>query len=114
MRRTRRLIDMPADGADPLPPISVVVPALNEESTIGAAMRTLLAMDYPGLEIIAVEGQGPAKLGLHGHRCVQSGACREVPRHRRSCLHADGGHGRYEAGQADEGIGRAAGLPARR
>jgi len=42
------------EGPAPLPRLSVVVPALNEASTVAAAMRTLLALDYPDLEIIAV------------------------------------------------------------
>lgn len=43
------------EGPLPLPRLSVVVPALNEESTVAAAMRSLLALDYPNLEIIAVD-----------------------------------------------------------
>jgi hypothetical protein len=37
------------------PTLSVVVPACNEAATIEPAMRTLLAQDYPDLEIVAVE-----------------------------------------------------------
>lgn len=49
---------------DECPRVSVVVPACNEEATVETAMRSLLAVDYPGLEIIAVEdrstdGTGP-------------------------------------------------------
>ena len=50
-----RLDRAPADGAEPLPRLSVVVPARNEAETVEAAMRTLLATDYPDLEIIAVD-----------------------------------------------------------
>ncbi len=54
-RRGIWLRDIAPEGPEPLPPLSVIVPALNEEQTVEAAMRTLLALDYPGLEIIAVD-----------------------------------------------------------
>ena len=38
-----------------LPRLSVVVPARDEGSTIGAALQSLLAQDYPGLEVIVVD-----------------------------------------------------------
>ena len=37
------------------PRVSVVVAALNEEATVEPAMRSLLALDYPGLEVVAVD-----------------------------------------------------------
>lgn len=37
------------------PTLSVVVPACNEADTIEAALASLLAQDYPGLEIVLVE-----------------------------------------------------------
>lgn len=46
---------LPVDDALLLPRLSVIVPALNEEKTVEAAMRTLLALDYTDLEIIAVD-----------------------------------------------------------
>ena len=36
------------------PPISIIVPAHNEESSIRVSIRNLLALDYPELEIIVV------------------------------------------------------------
>src|SRR5690349_5263280 len=38
-----------------LPTLSILVPACNEEATVERAMRSLLALDYPALEIIAVD-----------------------------------------------------------
>jgi cellulose synthase/poly-beta-1,6-N-acetylglucosamine synthase-like glycosyltransferase/peptidoglycan/xylan/chitin deacetylase (PgdA/CDA1 family) len=38
-----------------LPPVSVVVPAYNEELGIGPAVRSLLASDYPELEVVVVD-----------------------------------------------------------
>jgi hypothetical protein len=46
---------LPIDDTLPLPRLSIIVPALNEEDTVEAAMRTLLTLDYPDLEIIAVD-----------------------------------------------------------
>ena len=42
-----------APGA--LPSLSVIVPARNEATAIGPALASLLAQDYPGLEIVAVD-----------------------------------------------------------
>ncbi|MBC5763889.1 glycosyltransferase [Ramlibacter albus] len=51
VRRVSQLPDMLPAGA---PKVSVIVAALNEEATIEPAMRSLLALDYPNLEIVAV------------------------------------------------------------
>jgi len=40
--------------AVPLPRLSVVIAALDEEETLEPALRSLLAQDYPGLEIVLV------------------------------------------------------------
>jgi glycosyltransferase involved in cell wall biosynthesis len=50
-------------GTPPLPPLSVVVPARDEGSTIGHAVGSLLAQDYPGLEIIAVDDRSSDATG---------------------------------------------------
>lgn len=49
-RRLEHLDDQPRDW----PLVSVIVTALDEESTIEPALRTLLASSYPNLELIAV------------------------------------------------------------
>jgi len=36
------------------PPVSIVVPAYNEQATIGASVRSMLQLDYPELEVIVV------------------------------------------------------------
>jgi len=45
------------------PPISLLVPAHNEEKTIVASVRSLLALDYPELEVVVVnDGSADATL----------------------------------------------------
>jgi cellulose synthase/poly-beta-1,6-N-acetylglucosamine synthase-like glycosyltransferase len=36
------------------PPVSILVPAYNEEKTIGPSLRSMLQLDYPEFEVIAV------------------------------------------------------------
>jgi glycosyltransferase involved in cell wall biosynthesis len=63
MRGAPRLHQVSPDGPSPLPRLSVIVPALNEEATVEAAMRTLLAVDYPDIEIIAVDDRSTDRTG---------------------------------------------------
>ncbi|HEV2471819.1 MAG TPA: glycosyltransferase family 2 protein [Chthonomonadales bacterium] len=53
----RSIVQIPLSGAPDmaLPSLSILVPACNEAATIGPAMRSLLALDYLNLEIIAVD-----------------------------------------------------------
>ncbi|XCN73664.1 MAG: glycosyltransferase family 2 protein [Candidatus Electrothrix aestuarii] len=54
-RRMVRLEDVtPLDG-DTLPSISVIIPACNEEQEIEQALTSVLALDYPNLEIIVLD-----------------------------------------------------------
>ncbi|HLJ57479.1 MAG TPA: glycosyltransferase family 2 protein, partial [Chthonomonadaceae bacterium] len=46
-----------------LPPLTIVVPACNEALTVGRAMRSLLALEYPDLEIIAVNDRSTDETG---------------------------------------------------
>lgn len=51
-----RRFEAPARPAGrPWPPVSVIVAARDEAAGIEAAMRSLLALDYPALELIAVD-----------------------------------------------------------
>jgi glycosyltransferase involved in cell wall biosynthesis len=56
-----------AEPAPPLPPvlpsISIVVTALNEERSIERAMRSLLELEYPGLEIVAIDDRSTDATG---------------------------------------------------
>jgi hypothetical protein len=62
-RTALRLDAAPADGPEPLPRLSVVVPARNEEGTVEEAMRTLLAADYPDVEVVAVDDRSTDATG---------------------------------------------------
>lgn len=44
---------------DQLPPITVLLPAYCEERTIGAALDALRTVDYPDLEVIAIDDGSP-------------------------------------------------------
>ena len=41
-------------GADVIPPISVLVPAYNEQSTIVPSVLSFLTLEYPSLEVVVV------------------------------------------------------------
>src|SRR5207344_2439655 len=45
------------------PRVSIIVPARNEEETIEQALRTLLALDYDNLEVIAVNDRSTDRTG---------------------------------------------------
>jgi cellulose synthase/poly-beta-1,6-N-acetylglucosamine synthase-like glycosyltransferase len=69
-RRNRR--------AGPLPPVSVVVPAHDEELGIAATLRSLVATGYPDLEVVVVDDGSTDRtaevvegLGLPGVRLVR-------------------------------------------
>jgi glycosyltransferase involved in cell wall biosynthesis len=53
--------DRPA--SENAPRLSVIVPALNEEEHVEAALRSLVAQDYPNLEIIAVNDRSTDATG---------------------------------------------------
>jgi cellulose synthase/poly-beta-1,6-N-acetylglucosamine synthase-like glycosyltransferase/peptidoglycan/xylan/chitin deacetylase (PgdA/CDA1 family) len=54
VRSNRAGLD-PAAGDPTLPPVSVIVPAYNEEVGIAAAVRSLAGSNYPELEVIVVD-----------------------------------------------------------
>jgi chlorobactene glucosyltransferase len=53
----------PAEPADDLPMLSIVVPARNEERQIGECVRTLLAQRYPHFEVIVVNDRSDDRTG---------------------------------------------------
>ncbi len=62
MRRIRYLAELPV-VADPLPSLSIVVAARNEERNIEESLRSLLALDYEPLEVIVVNDRSTDATG---------------------------------------------------
>lgn len=62
IRRMRRLADVAPDLATP-PRVSLIVSALDEAETIEPALRSMLALDYPGLQVIAIDDRSTDATG---------------------------------------------------
>lgn len=62
-RRLRRLATLPAPIPAKWPRASLVFTARNEGATLGAAVPTMLALDYPDLEFIAVNDRSDDDTG---------------------------------------------------
>lgn len=62
-RRLPRLAALPAPAPKVWPRVTVVFAARNEAATIGAAVPTMLALDYPDFEIIAVDDRSEDDTG---------------------------------------------------
>ena len=62
-RQMRFLRDLPLQGDRSQPLVSIIVPALNEEKTIGPALTTLLALDYDNMEVIVVNDRSTDNTG---------------------------------------------------
>src|SRR5947207_2564725 len=66
----RHLESVPLDGlkrSPMVPPITILVPAHNEETSICVAVRNLLDLDYPELEVIVIN-DGSTDRTLEGVR----------------------------------------------
>lgn len=62
-RRLKRLATLSAPAPTAWPRVSVVFAARNEGATVGAAVPTILALDYPDLEVIAVNDRSEDDTG---------------------------------------------------
>lgn len=62
-RRLHRLARLRAPAPTAWPRVSVVIAARNEVANIGAALPTLLALDYPEIEFIAVNDRSEDETG---------------------------------------------------
>ncbi len=62
-RRLKRLATLPAAAPSAWPRVSLVFAARNEGATVGAAVPTMLALDYPELELIAVNDRSEDATG---------------------------------------------------
>jgi hypothetical protein len=65
-RRVRRLAAVAAPAR--WPKVSIVFAARNEGATLGAAVPTLLALDYPDFEVIAVDDRSEEQTRFTGGR----------------------------------------------
>ena len=57
------LESVPVEDEHPLPAVSIVIPARNEERNLEQALESVLAMDYPDLEIIVVNDRSTDRTG---------------------------------------------------
>src|SRR3954468_271576 len=62
VRSIRALRDLPP-LAGPLPRVSIVIPARNEERNLEEALRSILALDYDNLEIDVVDDRSTDRTG---------------------------------------------------
>jgi hypothetical protein len=62
-RAIERLLEIPIPQLDQWPAISLIAPARNEERNIEAAMRSLLAIDYPQLQITIINDRSTDRSG---------------------------------------------------
>lgn len=62
-RRVPYLGEVPPLPDAECPTLSIIVPACNEADTVEPAMRSLLRLDYPGVELIAVEDRSTDATG---------------------------------------------------
>lgn len=62
-RKVRNLVDIVPLEVSVQPPVSIIVPACNEEDTIEPALRSLLSLDYAHLEIIVINDRSTDRTG---------------------------------------------------
>jgi cellulose synthase/poly-beta-1,6-N-acetylglucosamine synthase-like glycosyltransferase len=62
-RSIQRLLDVPIPELPKWPKVSLIAPARNEERNIEAAMRSLLAIDYPNLQITIINDRSTDQTG---------------------------------------------------
>ncbi|MGE5701716.1 MAG: glycosyltransferase [Clostridia bacterium] len=79
LRMTQMKASERNDGANgdsaslqPLPSVSIIVTACNEEQSIEKGLRSLLTIDYPQLEIIAINDRSIDRTGEIMHRVASS------------------------------------------
>src|SRR5664279_4167320 len=80
--------EMPVDASERAPRISIVVPARNEAEHIEAALVSLLQLDYPDFEVIAVDDRSEDATGTILDRlAVQWREKKPALHHRLKVLH---------------------------
>jgi hypothetical protein len=72
--RVPQLASIPAATGDGLPAVSVVVSALDEAASIESALHSLLALDYPNLQVVAIDDRSTDGTGAILDRLAQADA----------------------------------------
>ncbi len=62
VRLSSQPLDMP--GGKPWPRVSVLVPSCNEEQAVEAGTRSLLAQDFPALQVVAIDDRSKDRTGV--------------------------------------------------
>jgi cellulose synthase/poly-beta-1,6-N-acetylglucosamine synthase-like glycosyltransferase len=62
-RQIGQLREVDPSPQEQLPKVSVIIPALNEAATIEPALASVLALDYPDLEVIAINDRSTDATG---------------------------------------------------
>jgi len=62
-RKLRWLKDIPPSSATSLPKVSIVIPALNEETHVEEALTSVLSLDYKNLEILVINDRSTDQTG---------------------------------------------------
>jgi glycosyltransferase involved in cell wall biosynthesis len=62
-RKIAQLKDVPHFQGEGLPKVSVIVSALNEAETISPALQSILSLEYPNLEVIAIDDRSTDATG---------------------------------------------------
>lgn len=71
LRRLRLLADIEPVPDNELPALSVIVSALDEAATIEPALRSLLALDHPRLQVVAIDDRSTDGTGVILDRLAQ-------------------------------------------
>lgn len=64
VRKIGSLENIEPAADDKCPLVSIIIPALNEAATIKPALYSVLSLDYPALEIIAINDRSTDKTGI--------------------------------------------------
>ncbi|MBU1161223.1 MAG: glycosyltransferase family 2 protein [Proteobacteria bacterium] len=78
MRRMIALDDVPPMHQENVPKVSVIIPACNEAATIEPALRSMLAMDYADLEVIAVNDRSVDRTGAVLEKMQKQYTCLQI------------------------------------
>ncbi len=71
---TPKIIELPAREGDDLPRVSIIAAARNEERKIEEGLQSLLALDYPALEIVLVNDRSTDRTGAIAHALAEHDA----------------------------------------